>query len=59
VDIGQKLWFGGHQMMQQFILVMLCLIRWSNKYMLAKFSFKFNRKLDPSHQVRKSPELTV
>jgi len=31
MDIGQKLWFGGYQMMQQFILVMLCLNRWSNK----------------------------
>ncbi len=31
MDIGQKLWFGGYQMKQQPILVMLCLIRWSNK----------------------------
>jgi hypothetical protein len=51
-------------MMQQYILIMFCITRQSNKYMFPMFCLKFNKKLDSNHQVLKvkneqfNPELT-
>lgn len=38
---------------QQYLLIMFCIARWSNKYMFPMFCFKFNKKLDSNHQVLK------
>ncbi len=52
-----KLWFGGHHMMEQYTLIILYFSRWSNTWMFSMFHLKFNRKLDVNHQV-KSPKST-